>query len=72
MVSASWHFSVFLNSGVGYPSLADAHLSASAQYFVDDVCLLLHREGVLDLSREGGPGPEHGTDVEVLPDPLNH
>ena len=26
-------------------SLADVHLSAGAWYFVDDVCLLLHREG---------------------------
>ena len=31
-------------------SLADVHLSTGAQYFEDDVCLLLHREGVLDLS----------------------
>ena len=30
-------------------SLADVHLSTGAQYFVDNVCLLLHREGVLDL-----------------------
>ena len=60
------------------PSLADVHLSAGARYFVDNVRLLLHREGVLDLSEErteGGSGPEHRFDVEVLthsPDPLTH
>ena len=58
-------------------SLANVHFSAGARYFVD-VCLLLHREGVLDLSEErteGGSGPEHHSDVEVLthpPDPLTH
>ena len=31
-------------------SLADVHLSAGAWYFVDNICLLLRREGVLDLS----------------------
>ena len=60
------------------PSLVDVHLSAGAWYFVDNVHLLLHREGVLDLSEErteGGSGLEHRSDVEVLthpPDPLTH
>ena len=60
------------------PSLADVYLSAGARYFVDNVHLLLHREGVLDLSEErteGGSGLEHRSDVEVLthpPDPLTH
>ena len=43
-------------------SLADVHFSTGAQYFVDNVCLLLHREGVLDLSEErmeSQSGPEH-------------
>ena len=50
-------------------SLADVHLSACAWYFIDDVCLLLHREGVFDFSEErteGGSGLEHRSDVEVL------
>ena len=37
-------------------------------YFVDDVCLLLHKEGMFDLSKEwteGGSGLEHSTNVEV-------
>ena len=40
-------------------------------YFVD-VGLLLHKEGVLDLSEErteGGYGPEHRSDVVVLTHP---
>ena len=59
-------------------SLADVHLSAGVRHFVDKVCLLLHWEGVLDLSEErtdGGSGPEHCSDVEVLthlPDQLTH
>ena len=58
-------------------SLADVHLSAGAWHFVD-VCLLLHREGLFDLSEErteGGSGLEHHSDVEVLthlPDPLTN
>ena len=32
--------------------LADVHLSTGARYFVDDVCLLLHREVVFDFSEE--------------------
>ena len=40
-------------------SLANVHFSAGAQYFVDNVWLLLHKEGVLDLSEEGESGPEH-------------
>ena len=50
-------------------SLADVHLSTGALYFEDNVCLLLHREGILDLSEErtkGGSGLEHHSDVEVL------
>ena len=53
-------------------SLADVHLSAGAWHFVDNVCLLLHREGVFDLSEErteGGSGLEHRSDVEVLTHP---
>ena len=40
-------------------SLADVHLSADAWYFVDNNCMLLHREGVLDLivRRERRVGP---------------
>ena len=59
-------------------SLADVHLSAGALYFIDNVCLLLHMEGVLDFSEErteGGSGPEHRSDIEVFthtPDPLTH
>ena len=58
-------------------SLANVHLSTGAWYFVD-VCLLLHREGVLDPSEEGmegGSGPEHSSDIEVLthpPDPFTN
>ena len=50
-------------------SLADVHLSAGARHFVDDVCLLLHMEGVFDFNEErteGGSGLEHRSDVEVL------
>ena len=60
------------------PSLADVHLFTDARYFIDNVRLLLHREGILDLSEErteGGSRPEHRSDVEVLthpPDPLTH
>ena len=28
--------------------LADVYLSAGARHFVDDICLLLHKEGVFD------------------------
>ena len=58
-------------------SLPDVHLSSGARYFAD-VCLLLYREGVLDLSEErmeGACRPEHSSDVEVLthpPDQLTH
>ena len=58
--------------------LADVYLSAGAWNFVDDVGLLLHREGVLDLSEErteSESGLEYRSDVEVLthpPDPLTH
>ena len=57
-------------------SSCQLHLSARGRYFVDGVCLLLPREGVLDLSEEqaeGGSRLEHRSDVEVLthpPDPL--
>ena len=44
-------------------SLADVHLSAGARYSIDHICLLLHREGE---RMEGGSGPEHCSDVEVL------
>ena len=50
-------------------SLTDVHLSAGAWHFVDDICLLLPGEGVLDLSderTEGGSRFEHHSDVEVL------
>ena len=50
-------------------SLTDVHLSVDAWHFIDDVCLLLPGEGVLDLSEkrtEGGSGLEHCSDVEVL------
>ena len=50
-------------------SLTDVYLSAGAWYFVDDVCLLLHREGVFDFSEErmeGGIRLEYSSDVEVL------
>ena len=53
-------------------SLANVHLSTGARYFVDNICLFLHREGVLHLSEErmeGGSGPEHHSDVEVLTHP---
>ena len=53
-------------------SLADVHLSAGAWRFVDDICLLLHGEGVLDLSNkrmEGGSGLEYHSNVEVLSHP---
>ena len=43
-------------------SLTDVHLSAGARYFIDDVCLLLHGERVLDFSKErteGGSGLEY-------------
>ena len=30
---------------------------------------LLHREGVFDLSEEGGSGLEHRSDVEILTHP---
>ena len=49
-------------------SLANVYLSAGAWHFIDDVCLLLPEEGVLDLSEErteGGSGLEHRSDVEV-------
>ena len=52
--------------------LADVHLSAGARYFTDNVCLLPHREGALDLSEErteGGSRLEHRSDVEVLTHP---
>ena len=42
------------------PSLADVHLSAGARYFVDNVRLLLHREGVL-VRREQRVGPDLNT-----------
>ena len=48
--------------------LTDVHLPTGARYFVD-VCLLLHKEGVLDLSEErmeGGSKLEHCSDVEIL------
>ena len=53
-------------------SLPSVHLSTGAQYFVDNVRLLLHREGVLDPSEErteGGSGSEHRSDVEVFTHP---
>ena len=56
-------------------SLADVHLSAGAWHFVDDVCLLLPGERVLDISEEGGSRLEYRSDVEVLthpPDPLTN
>ena len=49
-------------------SLADVHLSAGARHFIDDVCLLLRGEGVLDPSEERtvcGSRLEHRSDVEV-------
>ena len=58
-------------------SLANVHLSADAWHFVDDVCLLLHRERIFDFSEErteGGSRLEHRSDVEVLaypPDQLS-
>ena len=59
-------------------SLADIHVSTGAWHFVDNICLFLHKEGVLDLSEErtvGGSGLEHHPVVEVLtypPDPLTN
>ena len=49
-------------------SPADVHLSTGAWHFIDDVCLLLPGEGVLDLSEErteGGSRLEHRSDIEV-------
>ena len=43
-------------------------------WHVDYVCLILHKEGVLDLSEErteGGSGLEHCSDVEVHTHPPN-
>ena len=50
-------------------SLTDVYLSADPWHFIDNICLLLHREGIFDLSEErmeGGSGLEHHPDVQVL------
>ena len=59
-------------------SLTNVHLyhSTGAWNFVDDISLLLHGEGVLDLIKErteGGSGLEYRSDVKVLtyhPNPI--
>ena len=48
--------------------VSQIHLSADARNLVDNVCLLLHEEGVIDLSEvrtEGGSAPEHRSAVET-------
>ena len=55
-------------------SLADIQFSTGAWHFIDDVCLLLNREGVFDLSEErmdGGSGNEHCSDIQVLTHPAD-
>ena len=49
-------------------SLTNVHLSTGAWHFVDDVCLLLLGEWILDLSEErteDGSGLEHHSNVEA-------
>ena len=51
-------------------SLTDVHLSTGAWHFTDNVCLLLHREGVFDLTEErteGGSRLEPHFDVRTHP-----
>lgn len=53
-----------------------SHLLGSAQYFGDDIHLLLCRKGIFDLREkwtESGSGLEYHSDVEAFtqpPDPL--